>query len=294
MRGGIAVLLRTDLGLVLALAALALGCSSEEGSESQGAGGSAGSTSKAGSGGSAGSTGGGGSGGSAGSTGGSAGSSGGSAGSTGGGGTAGATGGSSGSAGSAGTAGGPASTLSFFVSSDTSATGDLGGLTGADARCQTLGAAAGAGDRMWRAYLSAEAGPEHARDRIGDGPWYNANDELLANDLTELHALVGDPMLFIDENGITINGQWDGGDPNEHDILTGSNPDGTVATGATCADWTSAEEADAKQVGHSDGMGPGMATTGTYSSWNSAHESGGCDDTAPAGGAGRIYCFAAD
>jgi hypothetical protein len=187
--------------------------------------------------------------------------------------------------------------LTFFVSSDTSATGDLGGLDAADMRCQTLAAAVGAGDHTWRAYLSVEAdpAPTNARDRIGTGPWYNANGELLAMDLTALHALTGNPDLFVDENGMKINGQWDGSpDPNEHDILTGSDADGNVIAGQTCADWTSSDAGDSKQVGHSDGLGPGMNPDPPYSSWNSAHASDGCDDTAPAGGAGRIYCFAAD
>jgi hypothetical protein len=80
----------------------------------------------------------------------------------------------------------------------------------------------------------------------------------------------------------------------EHDILTGSKADGTVQAGMTCMDWTSEAMADKAQVGHSDGMGPGMATTGTYSSWNSAHANGGCNNTTPLGGAGRLYCFAID
>jgi len=290
------------MGLALALATIVLGCSSEEGGGSPGGGsGSGGMTSSAGAGGSsAGST----AGGSTGMAGGGSSAGGASAGSGGTGGDAAGSSGSAGAAGSAGTAGsggGPTSTLSFFVTSDTSMTGDLGGLAGADMRCQTLAMAAGAGDRTWRAYLSVESDPEnggnatHAKDRIGTGPWYNANGDLLANDLTELHAMSGDHTLFVDEYGMMINGQWEGSpDPNEHDILTGSNPDGTVFPGATCGDWTSSSPDDDKQVGHSDGLGPNMNSDPPYNSWNSAHTSGGCDDTAPAGGAGRIYCFAAD
>jgi hypothetical protein len=117
----------------------------------------------------------------------------------------------------------------------------------------------------------------------------------LANNLTELHALTGNYELFLDENGDPINGQWAGSPgPNEHDILTGSNADGTVLAGATCADWTSDSADDDKRVGHSDGLGPDMASDPPFNSWNSAHTSGGCDDTAPAGGAGRFYCFAID
>jgi hypothetical protein len=192
----------------------------------------------------------------------------------------------------------PASKLGFFVTSDTSETGDLGGLTEADARCQRLAAAVGAGGRTWRAYLSAEsseAGPVHARDRIGSGPWYNAAGELVAEDLDALHARSGDAAIFLDENGAKINGQWEGSPtPNEHDILTGSDPEGRVAPGLTCADWTSAEAALVARVGHSDGLGPMRNGAPPFNSWQSSHESAGCNDTRPRGGAGRIYCFAAD
>jgi hypothetical protein len=189
--------------------------------------------------------------------------------------------------------------LGFFVSSDTSATGDLGGLAGADARCQRLAEAVGAGGRTWRAYLSAESsqagGPVHARDRIGQGPWYNANGALVAEDLDALHARTGDVEVFVDEHGAKINGQWEGSPaPNEHDILTGSDPEGRVAPGLTCADWTSADASLVARVGHSDGLGPMRDSAPPRNSWQSAHESAGCNDTAPRGGAGRIYCFAAD
>src|SRR5205814_2211977 len=138
---------------------------------------------------------------------------------------------------------GPA--MNFFVSSATSVTGNLGGLAGADATCQRLGTAVGQGRKSWRAYLSAERGPNgqpvNARDRIGNGPWYNANHDLIASNLAELHARTGDPALFVDERGQRINGQWTGSpSPVQHDILTGSNADGTVIPGATCSDWTSA------------------------------------------------------
>ena len=137
------------------------------------------------------------------------------------------------------------SRVSFFVTSQTSVTGNLGGLAGADATCRQLATAAGHGtNRIWRAYLSVERGPEgqpiHARDRIGPGPWYNAQLQLLANNPAELHAREGDAALFLDERGQRINGQWTGSPaPVEHDILTGSNADGTLAVGLTCADWTS-------------------------------------------------------
>jgi len=192
-----------------------------------------------------------------------------------------------------------ASTLGFFVSSSTSTTGNLGGLRGADARCQSLAAAVGAGGRTWRAYLSAERDPDNgnlpadARSRIGSGPWLNARGAVLARDLGELHARTGDAALFLDERGERINGQWAGSpSPNEHDVLTGSTSDGRLMAGMTCSDWTSSSSALAAQVGHSDGLGPGGSTAGALSSWNSSHASQNCADTAPRGGAGRIYCFA--
>jgi Protein of unknown function (DUF1554) len=189
--------------------------------------------------------------------------------------------------------------MSFFVTSATSATGNLGGLAGADATCQRLGAAVGQGGRTWRAYLSVERDsasanqPVNARDRIGAGPWHNANLALVANNLAELHARTGDATVFLDERGQRINGQWTGSpSPVQHDILTGSSADGTLLQGSTCSDWTSDSSILAAQVGHSDGLGPGQSTAGTLSSWNSAHTSLNCADTAPRGGAGRFYCFA--
>jgi hypothetical protein len=207
----------------------------------------------------------------------------------------------------------PSSTMSVFVSSQKNMTGDLGGLVGADQRCQTMAAAVGLGTKTWHAYLSVEHDPNNAglpvnaRDRIGAGPWYNARGVMVAANLTALHARSGDPTVFVDERGGLINGQWTGSPvPNEHDILTGSNQDGTVAPGKTCADWTSnvgppaggTSDAGAgmvARVGHTDGFGP-MCSTATapnnVTSWNSAHDNAGCNDTAPLGGAGRIYCFA--
>ena len=190
-------------------------------------------------------------------------------------------------------------TVSFFVTSTTSVTGNLGGLTGADSRCQSLAQAVGHGSRTWRAYLSVERDPAngnqptHAKDRIGSGPWYNINRVVVANNGTELHNRTGDAALFLDERGQRINGQWTGSPaPVEHDILTGSNADGTLAAGFTCADWTSDSPTVVAQVGHSDGMGPNQSTAGALSSWNSAHANQNCANTAPRGGAGRIYCFA--
>jgi len=191
------------------------------------------------------------------------------------------------------------SSLSFFVTSVTSTTGNLGGLAGADATCQALAQAVGQGSRTWRAYLSVERDsangnqPTHAKDRIGTGPWLNANRAVVANNVAELHARTGDANVFLNERGGRINGQWTGSPtPVEHDILTGSNADGTLAPGLTCADWTSASAAVVARVGHSDGMGPNQSTAGALSSWNSAHDNQNCSNTAPGGGAGRFYCFA--
>ena len=189
--------------------------------------------------------------------------------------------------------------MSFFVSSQKSTTGNLGGLRGADATCQTLAAAVGAGSRTWKAYLSAERDidngnrPANARDRIGSGPWSNVNGVVVAANLTELHARKGDAAVFIDERGQRINGQWTGSpSPVEHDIMTGSNADGTLMVGATCSDWTTDSASVFAQVGHADGFGPNQDQSGTLASWNSAHANQNCANTAPRGGAGRIYCFA--
>jgi hypothetical protein len=210
------------------------------------------------------------------------------------------------------------SNASFFVSSSTSTTANLGGLAGADARCLSLAVAAGiAGSKTWHAYLSVEhgpggdagTGPINARDRIGTGPWHNVRGAQVAANLTELHSRTGDATVFIDEHGLMINGQWTGSPtPNEHDILTGTNADGTLAPGKTCADWTSADAPPdggapdgglpdggsylVARVGHTDGFGGTCNMTPPLTSWNSAHDNAGCNNTAPRGGAGRIYCFA--
>ncbi len=207
----------------------------------------------------------------------------------------------------------PSAMTSFFVTSQKNMTGDLGGLAGADMRCQTLAAAVGLGSKTWHAYLSVEHDaangnmPTNAKDRIGHGPWYNSRGVMVAADVASLHMRTGDPAVFIDEHGNLINGQWTASpSPVEHDILTGSNADGTLAVGKTCLDWTSTMtmqdggvpdggELFVARVGHADGLGPNcsMATTpNNVTSWNSAHDNRGCNDTAPAGGAGRIYCFA--
>jgi hypothetical protein len=301
------------------------GCSSDESDDDDGStAGTSGSTGKGGAsgsgagttgkGGSSGSTGKGGSSGSSGATGGSAGTNASGAAGTDGGADSGGTSGSAGSdAGEAGTSGSAGAgeagengvggaggegggtagegEMNFFVTSDTSATANLGGLVGADARCQALAEAVGHGDQIWVAYLSTEDPTVNARDRIGEGPYYNALGALIAADKDALHARVGDAALFLDENGERINGQWEGSpDPNEHDILTGTEPDGTVAAGLTCGDWTATT--GESRVGHSDGLGPNMNPAEPYSFWNGSHE-GQCGDTAPGGGSGRIYCFVA-
>ena len=184
----------------------------------------------------------------------------------------------------------PARPVGFFITSSTSGTGDLGGLAGADKRCQTLAMAAGAGNRTWRAYLSTNGpGGVNARDRIGSGPWYNVKGLLIAQNVAELHSdkanINNDTAL--DEQGRTINSQ---GAPNRHDILTGSTTDGR-ATEMTCQNWTSSGAGTA-MLGHHDRLARG--TPG--SPWNSAHASQGCsaESLRGTGGAGLVYCFAAN
>ncbi len=191
-------------------------------------------------------------------------------------------------------------TLSFFITSAGSGDGaNLGGLAGADAICQKLGAAAGAGNRTWRAYLSAKAdGAQpavNAKDRIGTGPWYNAKGVLIAQNVADLH---NEAVTKVGkENSLTEKGAvWNGrGDtPNMHDILTGSNMDGTLASGAgdvTCSNWTSNKGDGSALVGHHDRQGGGA----NPNSWNSAHPSKGCSQAnlVATGGAGAFYCFAA-
>ena len=183
-------------------------------------------------------------------------------------------------------------TLSFFVSSTGSGSGgNLGGLAGADKHCQALAAKAGAGNRTWRAYLSTTgAGSVNARDRIGSGPWYNAKGSLIAANVAELHSdkanINNDTAL--DEQGRPINAQ---GAPNRHDILTGSTPEGT-ATEMTCQNWTSSGSDHSAMLGHHDRLTFGKPG----SPWNSAHPSKGCsqENLVATGGAGLIYCFAAN
>jgi len=181
--------------------------------------------------------------------------------------------------------------MSFFITSAGPGNGaDLGGLEGADAHCQSLAEAAGVGDRTWRAYLSTDA--ENARDRIGSGPWHNANGEVIAEDVASLH---DDPNInkqtALSETGETINGRGD--EPNRHDILTGSNPDGTAAA-ETCEAWTSSAEDGSAIVGHHDRMG--LRDDEPSRSWNASHPSRGCgqENLQATGGDGLFYCFAAE
>lgn len=190
-------------------------------------------------------------------------------------------------------------TMSFFVTSTKNPTGNLGGIRAADIACYNLAAAVGAGNRDWRAYLSVDRDPDNgnqptdARSRIGNGPWFNVDGVMVARDINELHARRGDAAVFVDERGQRIAGQWPGSPrPIEHDILTGSTQQGTLMAGMTCNDWTSDSATVATQVGHSDGLGPAGDQSGALSSWNSAHANQNCADTAPRGGAGRVYCFA--
>jgi hypothetical protein len=188
--------------------------------------------------------------------------------------------------------------ISFFITSKGPGNGaNLGGLAGADKHCQTLAATVGAGAKPWRAYLStsAEGGQTavNARDRIGKGPWFNAKGVQVASSVADLHS---DANKLSKENSLTekgavVNGRGD--TPNTHDILTGSQLDGTLATGATnltCGNWTSAAEGSA-QVGHHDRQGGGQNPT----SWNSAHASKGCSQAnlQGTGGDGLFYCFVA-
>jgi hypothetical protein len=191
--------------------------------------------------------------------------------------------------------------MSFFVSSAGSGKGaDLGGLEGADRICRTLAEAAGAGGRTWRAYLSTQGpGAVNARDRIGAGPWVNAKGVVIAKNPAELHGANNlTKQTALNEKGEVVNGRGD--NPNTHDILTGSKPDGTAFgddADRTCANWTSSGKG-AAMLGHSDRTG--LDESAPQKSWNSSHLSrgpgGGCsqDDLKSTGGVGRLYCFAAE
>jgi hypothetical protein len=187
--------------------------------------------------------------------------------------------------------------MSYFITSAGSGKGaDLGGLAGADQQCQNLAKAVGAGNRTWHAYLSASAADGkpavNARDRIGKGPWYNSKGVMVAKDVKDLHSENNNLKkdTSITEKGEVVNGRGD--TPNQHDILTGSQQDGTAFTDGmdhTCSNWTSSGEGSA-QVGHHDRQGGGPNPT----SWNSSHASKGCSQAnlVGTGGSGRFYCFA--
>ncbi len=204
--------------------------------------------------------------------------------------------------------------MSFFITSTSSGDGaNYGGLEGADAHCNALAAAAGS-TRSWAAYHSAAMVIEmvdgarkitdgiNARDRIGSGPWHNAKGVLIASDVEELHSDANNINLEtgLDENGNPINGR--GSQPNQHDILTGSDFDGRFSTagnaaeggaGTTCSNWTS-NGAGSAIVGHHDRAG--LNTSANMVSWNSSHGTAGCGeaDLPKTGGAGLLYCFAVD
>ncbi len=196
----------------------------------------------------------------------------------------------------------PQQPVGFFITSAGPGDGgNLGGLAGADAHCQKLAQAIAAGGRVWRAYLSAAAAagqpPVNARDRIGNGPWYNAKGALIAWNVADLHGDIHrdrnsiNKEFALSEKGLPVNGRGD--TPNQHDILTGSDSHGRTVLGSaastTCNNWTS-NAAGSALVGHHDRSGGGN------SSWNAAHPSRGCgqQDLVATVGAGLFYCFAAN
>jgi hypothetical protein len=183
--------------------------------------------------------------------------------------------------------------MSFFLTSNGPGNGaDLGGLAGADAHCAALASTAGAGTHTWRAYLSTDS--INARDRIGNGPWHNANGTLIAANVDELHSDSANVNkdTALDENGALVKGSGDS--PNRHDILTGSQADGTAFDDGedhTCGVWTSSSDGSA-HLGHHDRLSFGKPG----SPWNDAHPSRGCsqENLQGTGGDGLFYCFAAD
>jgi hypothetical protein len=184
--------------------------------------------------------------------------------------------------------------MSFFVTSTNPGKGgDLGGLSGADAHCQSLAAAVGAGGKTWRAYLSTST--VDAKDRIGSGPWHNSKGELIAQSVADLHSPNNKitAATALNEKGVAPNylagtPPTPTAQPLQHDILTGTNEDGTK-NAATCNNWTNGSDATA-MLGHADRIGrnPGL------NSWNAIHASQGCslENLAGSGGAGMFYCFA--
>jgi hypothetical protein len=198
-----------------------------------------------------------------------------------------------------------AANATFFVTSNGVGNGaNLGGLAGADNHCQTLAQAAGAGAKTWHAYLSTQAADGkpavNARDRIGKGPWQNAKGAVIAKDVADLHGAANNltKQTNLSEKGEVINGRGD--TPNRHDVLTGSQPDGTAFAASddrTCKNWTSSTQGSA-MVGHADRIG--LRDDDASKSWNSSHPSrgpdGGCSqaDLKSTGGDGLLYCFAAN
>jgi hypothetical protein len=191
----------------------------------------------------------------------------------------------------------PPQPMSFFITSAGSGHGaNLGGLAGADKICQTLATAVGS-TKTWHAYMSTNSPTVNARDRIGNGPWYNAKGEKIANGLADLHgdtaelARLGNNLVKLSaltEKGNIVNGRGD--TPTTHDMLTGSQTDGRAYTDGmdhTCNNWTS-DGMGTAQLGHADRNGGGNV------SWNSAHPSRGCSQAnlVTTGGAGHYYCFA--
>jgi len=187
--------------------------------------------------------------------------------------------------------------MSFFITSKGPGNGAaLGGLNGADQHCQALAKAAGAGGKTWRAYLSASASggqpAVNARDRIGKGPWFNVKSVQVAANVDDLHSANNKlgKENSLTETGQVVNGRGD--TPNMHDILTGTQEDGTAFSAGedhTCGNWTSSGEGSA-QVGHHDRQGGGANPT----SWNASHASRGCsqENLQGTGGNGFFYCFA--
>jgi hypothetical protein len=198
---------------------------------------------------------------------------------------------------------GSGTAMSFFATSKgLGKGGNFGGLEGADAHCRALALDAGSKKTQWFAYLSATG--VNARDRIGTGPWYNAKGVKIADSVEHLHQNAGVDNAInyenaLDEKGTPVPGRDqkpEGATLNEHDIVTGSTIDGTLAVGTTCNDWTSAADTGVNAtVGHSDKAGPSGRIQ-----WNSAHTSSGCAEGRTTGGIGSgggrasFYCFARD
>ncbi|MDT8397828.1 MAG: DUF1554 domain-containing protein [Pseudomonadales bacterium] len=181
--------------------------------------------------------------------------------------------------------------MSFFITSTNMGDGgNLGGLAGADAHCAALASAVGSTGKTWRAYLSTTgANGVNARDRIGSGPWFNVKGELIANNVADLHYSNTNltKQKSLTEKGTVNNGVGDS--PNQHDVLTGTNPDGT-ASNLNCNNWTSNAADVQATVGHADRVGGGPMA----SSWNASHVSRGCgaENLVASGGNGYFYCFA--